>query len=47
MMDPGLLTDVIGIALVAALTVVQWLLGRKHKKDHSEPDEPKLEAAAA
>ncbi len=47
MMDPGLLTDMVGIALIAVLTVVQYLLGRKHKKDHSEPDEPKLEAAAA
>ena len=47
MMDPGLLTDLVGIGMVAALTFAQWALGKRGKGK----DDPKLpaeeEAAAA
>lgn len=49
MMDPGLLTDIVGVILVAALTAAQWMLGRKHRKDGdaggaNELDEPQAAA---
>ena len=49
MMDPGLLTDLVGVALIAVLSAAQYLLSRRHKNDPGKPDAnaPELEAAAA
>ncbi|MBR3689611.1 MAG: TRAP transporter permease [Eggerthellaceae bacterium] len=38
MMDPGLMTDLIGIGIIAALTLFQYILSKKGKG--GKPDEP-------
>jgi len=41
MMDPGLMTDLVGIGIIVVLVVAQFILSKRHKSDTgNNPDQP-------